>query len=240
MKLSAWAWAIPIVGLAAAASFGLAGKADAARLENPVAEFAGIDKITGRITTFDVYVNETVQFGALQVTPKVCYSRDETEAQKIDAFIEVDEITLDRKIRRIFSGWMFADSPALNAVEHPIYDVWLTGCKVQSEVPPPPGVEAVARPAPEPAKPADAATPAPTAASVQPGAPVTDPTEPGALGTDPSQATVPPLDAPVEIPDEVLGGTEPPSDLPPSGDPLLQGNPAPPPPVTPPPGVGLF
>lgn len=240
MKLSAWAWAIPVVGLAAAASFGLAGKADAARLENPVAEFAGIDKITGRITTFDVYVNETVQFGALQVTPKVCYSRDETEAQKIDAFIEVDEITLDRKIRRIFSGWMFADSPALNAVEHPIYDVWLTGCKVQSEVPPPPGVEAVARPAPEPAKPADAATPAPTAASVQPGAPVTDPTEPGGIGTDPSQGTVPPLDAPVEIPDEVLGGTEPPSDLPPSGDPLLQGNPAPPPPVTPPPGVGLF
>jgi hypothetical protein len=109
----------------------------AARLENTVAEFAGIDKITGRITSFDVYVNETVQFGALQVTPKVCYSRDETEAQKIDAFVEVDEITLDRKIRRIFSGWMFADSPALNAVEHAIYDVWLTGCKQTSDVPPP-------------------------------------------------------------------------------------------------------
>jgi hypothetical protein len=109
----------------------------AARISNPVAVFAGIDKITGRITTFDVYVNETVQYGALQVTPKVCYSRDETEAQKIDGFIEVDEITLDRKIRRIFSGWMFADSPGLNAVEHPIYDVWLTGCKQQSDVPPP-------------------------------------------------------------------------------------------------------
>lgn len=111
--------------------------AKAARISNPVAVFAGIDKITGRITTFDVYVNETVQYGALQVTPKVCYSRDETEAQKIDGFIEVDEITLDRKIRRIFSGWMFADSPGLNAVEHPIYDVWLTGCKQQSDVPPP-------------------------------------------------------------------------------------------------------
>jgi hypothetical protein len=109
----------------------------AARISNPVAVFAGIDKITGRITTFDVYVNETVQYGALQVTPKVCYSRDETEAQKIDGFIEVDEITLDRKIRRIFSGWMFADSPGLNAVEHPIYDVWLTDCKQQSDVPPP-------------------------------------------------------------------------------------------------------
>ncbi len=244
MKLSAWAWAIPVVGLAAVASLGLAGRADAARLENPVAEFAGIDKITGRITTFDVYVNETVQFGALQVTPKVCYSRDETEAQKIDAFIEVDEITLDRKIRRIFSGWMFADSPALNAVEHPIYDVWLTGCKVKSEVPPPPGVEAVAKPAPEPAKPADTAptaAPAPTAASLEPGAPVTDPTQGTVDGIDPNQAALPPLEAPVDVPSEVIGGTVPPAELPPSGDPLLQGNPAPPPPpVTPPGSVGLF
>src|SRR4051812_26247579 len=56
----------------------------AARIENPVAVFSGLDKITGRITTFDVYVNETVQFGALQVTPKACYSRDQAEAQKID------------------------------------------------------------------------------------------------------------------------------------------------------------
>ncbi|TWF56584.1 DUF2155 domain-containing protein [Neorhizobium alkalisoli] len=115
----------------------MGGEASAARIENHVAEFAGIDKITGRITKFDVYLNETVQYGALQVTPKVCYSRDDTEVQKIDGFVEVDEITLDRKIRRIFSGWMFADSPGLNAVEHPIYDVWLTGCKQTSDVPAP-------------------------------------------------------------------------------------------------------
>ncbi len=67
---------------------------------------------------------KTVQFGALQVTPRVCYSRPATEAQKTTSFIEVDEITLERKIKRLFTGWMFADSPALNAVEHPIYDVW--------------------------------------------------------------------------------------------------------------------
>jgi hypothetical protein len=127
-----------ILGALLAAAPVLAGEsAVAARLSNPVAVFAGIDKVTGRITTFDVYIDETVQYGALQVTPKVCYSRDETEAQRIDAFVLVDEITLDRKIRRIFSGWMFADSPGLNAVEHAIYDVWLTGCKQQSEVPPP-------------------------------------------------------------------------------------------------------
>ncbi|WP_246752971.1 DUF2155 domain-containing protein [Sinorhizobium sp. BG8] len=111
--------------------------AEATRISNPVAVFSGIDKITGRITSFDVYIGETVQFGALQVTPRVCYNRDDTEAQKVTTFVEVDEITLDRKIRRIFTGWMFADSPGLNAVEHPVYDVWLVECKVKSDVPPP-------------------------------------------------------------------------------------------------------
>ncbi|BCH24741.1 hypothetical protein MesoLjLc_44080 [Mesorhizobium sp. L-8-10] len=107
------------------------------RVKNPVAEFAGIDKITGRIITFDVYIDETVQFGALQVTPRVCYSRPEAEEPKTDSFVEVDEITLDRKIRRIFTGWMFAESPGLNAVEHAVYDVWLKACKRKSDVPPP-------------------------------------------------------------------------------------------------------
>ncbi len=106
-------------------------------IHNPVAEFAGIDKITGRIITFDVYINETVQFGALQVTPRICDSRPETETPKTTSFVEVDEITLDRKIRRIFTGWMFADSPGLNAVEHAVYDVWLKSCKQKTDVPAP-------------------------------------------------------------------------------------------------------
>jgi hypothetical protein len=114
-----------------------APSARAERISNPVAEFAGIDKITGRISTFDVYIDETVQFGALQVTPRVCYSRPNTEEPKTDSFVEVDEITLDRKIRRIFTGWMFAQSPGLNAVEHAVYDVWLKDCKQKSDVPPP-------------------------------------------------------------------------------------------------------
>lgn len=129
--------AISAAVLALAAGVLLPQAAEAARISNPVAVFSGLDKITGRITTFDVYVNETVQFGALQVTPKACYSRDDTEQQKVDGFVEVDEITLDRRIRRIFTGWMFADSPGLNAVEHPIYDVWLKECKQKSDIPPP-------------------------------------------------------------------------------------------------------
>ncbi len=112
--------------------------AQAERINNRVAVFSGIDKITGRIIRFDVYIDETVQFGSLQVTPRVCYSRPQTEAPKTTSFLEVDEITLDRKIRRIFTGWMLADSPGLNAIEHPIYDIWLNDCKMDSDVVPPP------------------------------------------------------------------------------------------------------
>ncbi|MBB6492670.1 hypothetical protein GGD45_003078 [Rhizobium tropici] len=129
--------ALAVAGVALVVGILAASTAEAARIANPVAVFSGLDKITGRITTFDVYVNETVQFGALQVTPRACYSRDDTEQQKVDGFVEVDEITLDRRIRRIFTGWMFADSPGLNAVEHPIYDVWLKECKQKSDVPAP-------------------------------------------------------------------------------------------------------
>ena len=99
------------------------------RISNPTAVFSGLDKITGRIISFDVAINETVQFGALQVTPRVCYSRPPTETPNTDAFVEVDEVTLQGEIKRIFTGWMFAASPGLHAVEHPIYDVWLTDCK---------------------------------------------------------------------------------------------------------------
>jgi hypothetical protein len=99
------------------------------RITNPTAVFAGLDKITGRIISFDVAINETVQFGALQVTPRVCYSRPPTETPNTDGFVEVDEVTLQGEIKRIFTGWMFAASPGLHAVEHPIYDVWVTDCK---------------------------------------------------------------------------------------------------------------
>jgi hypothetical protein len=99
------------------------------RITNPTAIFSGLDKTTGRIISFDVAINETVQFGALQVTPRVCYSRPPTETPNTDAFVEVDEVTLQGEIKRVFTGWMFAASPGLHAVEHPIYDVWLTECK---------------------------------------------------------------------------------------------------------------
>ncbi|NOZ32163.1 MAG: DUF2155 domain-containing protein [Alphaproteobacteria bacterium] len=106
-------------------------------LSNPVAVFSGLDKITGRITTFDVYIDETVQFGALQITPRVCYTRPPDQVQRTSSFIEVDQVSLQQTLKRIFTGWMFADSPALNAIDNAVYDVWLVTCKTVSDVPPP-------------------------------------------------------------------------------------------------------
>ena len=99
------------------------------RISNPTAVFSGLDKITGRIITFEVAMDETVQFGALQVTPHACFTRAATEIQNTTSFVDVDEITLQGDIKRIFTGWMFASSPGLHGVEHPIYDVWVTDCK---------------------------------------------------------------------------------------------------------------
>jgi hypothetical protein len=128
----------------------------AQKIENKSALFTGLDKITGRTINFDVAIGETVQFGALQVTPRACYTRPPTETANTDAFIEVAEVTLQGEVKRIFTGWMFASSPGLHAVEHPIYDVWLTDCKnpaVALAAPPEPPPPA-ATPAPAPAKPA--------------------------------------------------------------------------------------
>jgi len=127
------------------------------RIVNKSALFSGLDKITGRIISFDVSVGETVQFGALQVTPRTCFTRPTTETQNTDAFIEVEEVTLQGEVRRIFTGWVFAASPGLHAVEHPIYDIWLTDCKspvvVAEPVAPAPSPAAAPPPRNPPAQP---------------------------------------------------------------------------------------
>ncbi|HVY52609.1 MAG TPA: DUF2155 domain-containing protein [Devosia sp.] len=137
---------LALVGLALGA-----GPAAAATISNPIAAFSGLDKITGRITNFDVYMNETVQFGALQITPRVCYTRPPNETQRTSVFIEVDQVSLKGGTQRIFTGWMFAESPALNPIDHPVYDIWLVDCKQSSDTPPPettnpPSSEAPAEP----------------------------------------------------------------------------------------------
>ena len=145
------------------------------KIENQRAIFSGLDKITGRIISFDAAIGETVQFGALQVTARACNTRPPTEPTNTDAFVEVDEVTLQGEIKRIFTGWMFAASPGLHAVEHPIYDVWLTDCaqpaggSVAQSAPPLPAAgmpaagatQAKARQAPPKVQPLPSSAPAP-------------------------------------------------------------------------------
>jgi len=144
-----------LLGAALTALAPSVARADSIR--HPTAVFAGLDKITGRIINFDVAIDETVQFGTLQVTPRVCNTRPQTEAPMTTTFVEVDEQQpkpdqrrdpdnpgpnpVKYESKRIFSGWMFASSPGLHGVEHPVYDVWLVNCKGGKEVaaqPPPP------------------------------------------------------------------------------------------------------
>lgn len=144
------------------------------KIENARAVFSGLDKITGRTISFDAAIGETVQFGALRVTPRVCYTRPPTEATNTDSFVQVDEVTLQGEVKRIFSGWMFAASPGLNAVEHPIYDVWLTDCASPVKVAEP----AVTPPAPAAARPPAQPRPRQAAPGRQQSAPASAPPPP--------------------------------------------------------------
>ena len=133
----------PVNAAALAASVLLmAATAQAEPIRNPLAVFAGLDKVTGKIKSFQIPIDKEGRFGNLLIRPRVCYSRPVTEEPKTTSFVEVDELQQSSS-KRIFSGWMLAESPGLNAVEHPVYDVWLTGCrdpnapKPPQEAPPP-------------------------------------------------------------------------------------------------------
>ncbi len=161
------------------------------KIAHPTAVFNGLDKITGRIIAFEVAINETVQFGSLYVTPRVCYSRPATETPQTTSFIEVEDKEGATTAKKIFAGWMFASSPGLNAVEHPVYDVWLTDCKGGSEIirdakatpdepeeveePVKPAARPAARKPPAPRRPAQADGAPPPARTAQPQRPVAQP-----------------------------------------------------------------
>jgi hypothetical protein len=127
-------WLILVARIRAAGCLALASIALAAshawadRIANQIAIFAALDKVTARISTLEIPINQTKQFGSLKVTPRVCYTRSPTEPPKTTTFVEVDEVQLDGHENRLFTGWMLAESPGLNAVEHPVFDVWLTRC----------------------------------------------------------------------------------------------------------------
>jgi hypothetical protein len=123
--------------------------AQAQRIENVMAHFAALDKVTAAVRQLPIALNQTKQFRTLKITPRVCYTRDPKEPPRTSTFVEVDEVLFDGKEKRIFTGWMFAESPGLNPLVHPVFDLWLTGCSQ------PQGAPAAKGPAPDAATPAE-------------------------------------------------------------------------------------
>jgi hypothetical protein len=114
----------------------LGAPAEAQRIENATANFAALDKVTAAVKQLPIELNKTETFRTLKITPRVCYTRDPArEAPRTSTFVEVDEILIDGKQKRIFSGWMFAESPGLNPLVHPVFDLWLTGCSQPARAP---------------------------------------------------------------------------------------------------------
>ena len=98
----------------------------------PVALLQGLDKITARISTFEAPLNEAVRFGTFEIVARACNKRPPEEPPESAAFLEIVDVRPDAETLPLFTGWMFASSPALSAVEHPVYDVWVIDCKKAS------------------------------------------------------------------------------------------------------------
>jgi hypothetical protein len=117
------------VGLGAAVP-ALAQSGGSEGMENMgIAVLQGLDKVTARVVTLDVPVGDTVAFGSLRIAARTCRKASPVEPPESAAFLEIQEAHPDEATEALFSGWMFASSPALSALEHPVYDVWVIDCK---------------------------------------------------------------------------------------------------------------
>ena len=119
--------------LVAALLFAHTTAADAApvpeqMIAKPGAKLQWLDKVTARTSTFTIAVGETKAMGSLRITLRACKENPPIEPPESAAFLEVAEIKPGEQAEPVFSGWMFASSPALSAMEHAIYDVWVLSC----------------------------------------------------------------------------------------------------------------
>jgi hypothetical protein len=124
MRLAILAAAL-VAGLAGLA--GLAGPAFAIPMDTVV--LRALDKITGRVSTLEVGVGKTTRFGTLEITAWQCDKAPPEQKPESAAFLEIQEFQPDENPEERFTGWMLASSPALSALEHPVYDLWVIDCK---------------------------------------------------------------------------------------------------------------
>lgn len=143
---------LELTATAAAAMAATAAHADGPVLPHLVAELQGLDKITARTTTLRAPIGSEVEFGTLRITVRACLTTPPTEPPESAAFLQIDAIEADGTEQRAFSGWMFASSPSLSALEHPVYDVWVVACDepLEPEALPPPAPAAPVTPGPPP------------------------------------------------------------------------------------------
>lgn len=97
-------------------------------VNRPAAKLQGLDKVTARTSTFTIAVGETKLLGSLRITLRACKENPPVEPPEAAAFLEIVDNKPGEQAESVFSGWMFASSPALSAMEHPIYDVWVLSC----------------------------------------------------------------------------------------------------------------
>ncbi len=100
-----------------------------------VAIFSGLDKITARATSFAATVDTPQRYGALEVLVRACHKAPPEETPRTAAYVEVHQLdpgTGEVQPHAIFKGWMYAESPGLNALEHPVYDIWVVDCRNSS------------------------------------------------------------------------------------------------------------
>jgi len=117
------------VGSAAALALTLGSSGAALAAPMQIVVLGGLDKVTAHVSTFEVPVGKTVTFGALQITARACDKHPPEETPESAAFLEVIEARPGETPHQLFSGWMFASSPALSAMDNPIYDLWVLDCK---------------------------------------------------------------------------------------------------------------
>lgn len=115
-----------------------------------VAVLQGLDKTTARVSRFDAPIDQPVRFGTLVITARACIKRPPEEPPESTAFLEIDEVrpgdATSVVSKRVFSGWMFASSPAVAALEDPIYDINLLDCKTDAAAAPPAAAPAASPP----------------------------------------------------------------------------------------------
>ncbi len=90
----------------------------------------GLDKVTARVSPIEAPLDVAVRFGTLEITARTCRRRPPEEPPESAAFLEIRDLKAGQAPARLFSGWMFASSPALSALEHPVYDVWVIDCRM--------------------------------------------------------------------------------------------------------------